>query len=77
MKQPADLMMGIGSTLTVVASVLNLAALSDQPGGDQRLTWRARFVAVNRRHPRMRSTAMVCLVAALIADIGFAISALS
>lgn len=77
MKHPADLMLSIGSTLTIVASVLHAISLADQPDGGRRLTWKARFVAANRRHPRIRGTAMARLAAALIAYIGFAVTALS
>jgi hypothetical protein len=36
--------------------------------------WRAKFVAENRRHPRLRGGAMACLAAALIIYIGFAVT---
>src|ERR1017187_1018975 len=67
MKHPADLLCTIGVALTGVASVLHAISLSDQPDGARRLTWRARFVAANRRHPRLRGVAMACLAVALIA----------
>lgn len=67
---PPDLMLLIGSALLLAGSVLNGIAMADRPDGAERLTWRARFVAENRRHPRLRGVAIVCLGAALIAYIG-------
>lgn len=66
----ADLMLGLGSALVCVGAVSNLIALSQAWGDVKDLPWRARFVAVNRRHPRLRGTAMVCLAAALVLYIG-------
>ena len=77
LKHPADLLWTIGVALTGVASVLTAISLSDQPDGARRLTWRARFVAANRRHPRLRGVAVGCLAVSLIAFIGFAVTALS
>jgi hypothetical protein len=71
----ADLMLGVGNALVVVGSVANLIAVSESRGRDKELAWRARFAAENRRHPRLRGTAMACLAAALIAYIGFAVTA--
>lgn len=55
-KSQADLLSVIGGALTLSGSLLNLIAVLDQPDGIERLAWRARFVAVNRRHPRLRGT---------------------
>src|ERR1700756_1552057 len=70
----ADLMRGLGSALVCVGSVSNLIALSKTSGEYKDLAWRARFVAVNRRHPRLRGTAMACLAAALVLYIGVAVT---
>jgi hypothetical protein len=74
-KQLADILLGIGSVLTLTGSLLNLRALSDGPDrrGD-RLTWRARFMVENRRHPRLRGAAIACLLAASIVYIGYAVA---
>ena len=62
---PVHLLLGIASVLTLVGALLGAAAMSDMPDGNRGLPWRARFVAENRRHPRLRGTAMACLAAAL------------
>jgi len=72
-KYPADLMLGLASALVCVGSVLNLIAVSDQWGRYKDLPWRARFVAVNRRHPRLRGIAMACLMVALVFLISYAV----
>jgi hypothetical protein len=56
--------------LVCVSAVCNIIAWSQTPGEIKHLPWRSRFVAVNRRHPRLRGTAMVCLAAALVLYIG-------
>ncbi len=77
MKYPAELILGIGGALSVVGSVLNSVSLLDLPDDDRKLTWKARFVAANRRHPRMHGTAMACLAASLFLFIGFVLTVLS
>ena len=71
---PADLMLGLGSALVCVGAVSNLIAVSQAWDDYKDLPWRARFVAVNRRHPRLRGTAMICLAAALLLYIGVAVT---
>jgi hypothetical protein len=73
-KYSADLMRGMGDALVVVGSVLNILALRDRPNDYKGLTWRARFVAENRRHPRLRGAAMACLAVAVLLLIGYAIT---
>lgn len=73
-KLAADLMLGLGSAMVCVGAVSNLTAMSQAWGDCKDLPWRARFVAVNRRHPRLRGTAMVCLAAALVLYIGAAVA---
>jgi hypothetical protein len=70
----ADLMWGLGSVLVCVGAVSNLLALSKTWGDYKDLPWRARFVAANRRQPRLRGTAMACLAAALVLYIGVAVT---
>lgn len=70
----ADLMLRLGSALVCVGSVSNLIALSKTWGDYKDLPWRARFVAVNRRQPRLRGTAMACLAVALVLYIGVAVT---
>jgi hypothetical protein len=76
-KIAADVMWGLGSALVCVGAVSNLVALSQTWGEHKDLPWRARFVAVNRRHPRLRGTAMVSLAAALLLYIGVAVTHLA
>ena len=64
-----QLLLGIASALTLVGALLGAVAMSDMPDGNKGLPWRARFVAENRRHPRLRGTAMACLAAALVVSI--------
>jgi hypothetical protein len=64
-----NLLLGIGSALTLAGALLGAVAISDMPDGNKGLTWRARFVAENRRHPRLRGTAMACLATALVVSI--------
>ena len=73
-KLAADVMLGLGSALVCVGSVSNLIAVSQAWGDCKDLPWRARFVALNRRHPRLRGTAMACLAAALVLYIGVAVT---
>jgi hypothetical protein len=70
----ADLLLGIGTVLILAGSLLNLLALSNGAGRGDGLTWRARFMAENRRHPRLRGAAIACLLAALIVYIGYAVT---
>jgi hypothetical protein len=74
-KQLADILLVFGSVLTLTGSLLNLRAVSDGPDrrGDG-LTWRARFMVENRRHPRLRGAAIACLLAAWIAYIGYVVA---
>ena len=69
----ADVMRGLASALVCVGAVSNLIAVSQTWGDFKGLPWRARFVALNRRHPRLRATAMVCLAAAIVLWIGVAV----
>jgi hypothetical protein len=73
-KLAADLMLGLGSVLVCVGAVSNLIAVSQDWHDYKDLPWRARFVAVNRRHPRLRGTAMVCLAVALVLYISAAVT---
>ena len=70
----AEVMWGLGSALVCVGSVWNLIAMSETWAHYKDLPWRARFVAMNRRHLRLRGTAMVCLAAALVLYIGGAVT---
>jgi hypothetical protein len=70
----ADVMFGLGAALVCVGSVSNFLALSQSWGDYNDLPWRARFVALNRRHPRLRGTAIACLAAALVVYIGAAVT---
>lgn len=64
-KYLADSLLFCASLLSVVAALLGIVTLPDrrQYAG---LTWRARFVAENRRHPRVRVIQLVCLTAAVV-----------
>jgi hypothetical protein len=64
-KHPPALLGLIASLLIVVASISNLLAERDRSDSYKGLTWRARFVAEYRRHPRLRATSMACLAVAL------------
>lgn len=71
----ADVMRVLAIVLVCVGAVSNLIAVSQTWGDyDKDLPWRARFVALNRRHPRLRGTAMVCLAVALVLYIGAAVT---
>lgn len=74
---PADLMLGLASALVCASSVLNAIAMSDHWDRYRGLPWRARFVAVNRDHPRLRYTAMVCLMVAVAFLISYAVMLLA
>lgn len=73
-KHPAYLMLGLASALVCAGSVLNLIAVSDRWGRYKDLPWRARFVAVNRDHPLLRGTAMVCLMLSLVFAISYVVT---
>jgi hypothetical protein len=73
-KHPTDLMLGMSSALVLVGSVLNLAAMKGRPDGYESLTWRAKFIDANRRHPRLRGAVMACMTAALIINIGVVVT---
>jgi len=73
-KLAADLMLGLGSVLVCAGAVSNLIAASQNWDDYKDLPWRARFVAVNRRHPRLLGTAMVCMAAALVLYLGAAVT---
>ena len=70
----ADFMLGLGSVLVCVGAVSNLIAVSQDWDDYKDLPWRARFVAVNRGHPRTRGTAMGCLAVALVLYLGAAVT---
>lgn len=72
-KPLADLMLGLASALVFAGSVLNLIAVSDQWDRYKDLPWRARFVAINRCHPGLRGTAMVCLMVGLVFSISYVV----
>lgn len=76
-KHPAYLMLVLGSALVCVGSVSNLIAVSKTWGDYKDLPRRARFVAENRRHPRLRGTARVCLAAAVVLYISVAVAYLA
>lgn len=73
-KHPAYLLVGLASALVCAGSVLNLIAVSDQWGRYKDLPRRARFVAVNRDHPRLRGTAIACLMVALVFSISYVVT---
>lgn len=54
-------MLGIAGVLSVVGSISNLIAARDRTDNYKGLTWRARFVAEHRRHPRLHATSIACL----------------
>lgn len=76
-KHSADLLLGIGSFLTLTGSLLNFRAISDgpDPRSDDR-PWRVKFADQYRRHPRLRGGATVCLLVALIVYIVYAVALL-
>lgn len=61
-----DVMRGLAAALVCVSAVSNLIAVSQTWGDFKGLHWRETFVALNRRHPRLRGTTMVCLAAAIV-----------
>jgi len=70
----ADVMLGLGSALVCAGSVSNLIAVSQAWDDCKDLPWRARFAALNRRHPRLRGTAMACLAAATMLYVAVAVT---
>jgi hypothetical protein len=65
MKHSADLFLGAGSLLILVANLCNFAAAVDRPKGKTKLSMRDRFVR-EYRHPRLRLTTLICAAGALI-----------
>lgn len=72
-KHPADWLLFFGSLLSVVVAILGVLTLPDRRRYEG-LTWQARFVAENRRHPGVRATQLVCLTTAVVLLISYAVT---
>jgi hypothetical protein len=55
-----------GIDLIMLGTVLNLVAESALPYEAAAWTWKAKFAAVNRRHPLIRGVVVACLMSAAI-----------
>jgi hypothetical protein len=72
-KVAGDVMRGLSGVLVCAGAVSNLIVVSQTWGEYQGMPWRARFVALNRRHPRLRGTALVCLAVAIVLYVAAAV----
>jgi hypothetical protein len=73
-RHPADLLLALGSLLVLTSVMVNAVTLDDR---SQRPatgpTWRARFVAENRRRPVVRGIQLGSLAAALVLYASYAV----
>ncbi len=70
-KHPAYLLLGIANVLVLVSLILTAVTFQDRIERHEGLTWRSRFVAESRRHPRVRTTQLACLTAAFVLCVSY------